>query len=1025
MSRLRAVRRRRRLLGVVQALAWTALGAGLLVAASPLARDLTEGLNAARLAARALLVASVVVPLALFAVPAWLRTRSLLRIARAVDDGTPELQASAHTAVDLAAALATDSIAPGPATAHAERHLATTAELAELHIRPERLLPWTDLGRRTLLGPTVAGFALAATAVAPGPVEDGLRRLFAELPALLTDEAPAEVASMELRNLRIQLVPPAYSGRPARDLAGTTGDFQALAGTRVTWNADGPRGPSASVAFEDFDAIDPDGLIGSNDSGRITIDWTVPAGLTSYRVHIPRSLGRDPLRSRAYRVEQIPDRPPTLEVSGPRDRPELRPEDEVRLGVRTGDDFGLTAVRLIVLRRGKEVVNRLLAEPDGASTWDDAVRWRPADDLADGQGGELDLIIESWDNNDFAGFQKTRSRAVEVYVPTPLDRHRQVLELKKQLLDRSVDLLGDLLEDSFNLGVVVARDDLLAEHDDHHAQTGELLALGSRLAGAMAQDRYERREVYLGIGGALANLATVWEPVDGFVQSRIRPYRSGVVGKDVLTQLVRRRQPAVTELERIVLDLASFIDVHLADEASAEVGDLDSNLSELADLVRQAQDGKPVEEELKRAMDELKQALAELAQKLSQQLTAPDDGFLNELPESLQESQLDELDRMLEEGRFEEAMERLQQMMDAMAEKKAEMDAMAEAQAGSQDRDELSAALQEAIDEAKKLEAQQQAVLDDTEAVAERIGSPGLDPAVAERLATELEAAKAKLDEATPQMSGKPASMARHFRRLASQEAARGAEALRTGDLEAATDHARNVAQVTAEMNAELDVLDKNQELKAAGKLGKSAQKTAESVLDELQEAGARDRAQQQKARASSAPLAGRQDQVGDGVGRLQERMEAMESSSFNPMEARNSLQAAGQLMEGAEQRLGDGRPGQAVPGQRDALKQLRQFRESLESNQQAMQPGQRMGGQSPMQAGSGQKRPGGEGGDPWQTADDWGAQGESSADVELSDPDDFVSPEAFRQLLQEGAAGEAPERYKPVNKRYYEELVK
>jgi hypothetical protein len=44
---------------------------------------------------------------------------------------------------------------------------------------------------------------------------------------------------------------------------------------------------------------------------------------------------------------------------------------------------------------------------------------------------------------------------------------------------------------------------------------------------------------------------------------------------------------------------------------------------------------------------------------------------------------------------------------------------------------------------------------------------------------------------------------------------------------------------------------------------------------------------------------------------------------------------------------------------------------------------------------------------------------------VELTDPDEFDGPEAYRALLQEGAQGDAPDRYKPLNGTYYEELVR
>ena len=50
---------------------------------------------------------------------------------------------------------------------------------------------------------------------------------------------------------------------------------------------------------------------------------------------------------------------------------------------------------------------------------------------------------------------------------------------------------------------------------------------------------------------------------------------------------------------------------------------------------------------------------------------------------------------------------------------------------------------------------------------------------------------------------------------------------------------------------------------------------------------------------------------------------------------------------------------------------------------------------------------------------------GEGTGEVEMPEADEFVGPEAWRALLQEGAQGDAPDRYKPLNGSYFEELVK
>jgi hypothetical protein len=43
---------------------------------------------------------------------------------------------------------------------------------------------------------------------------------------------------------------------------------------------------------------------------------------------------------------------------------------------------------------------------------------------------------------------------------------------------------------------------------------------------------------------------------------------------------------------------------------------------------------------------------------------------------------------------------------------------------------------------------------------------------------------------------------------------------------------------------------------------------------------------------------------------------------------------------------------------------------------------------------------------------------------VELPSPEEFRTPEEYRQALLEGMEGDVPEEYRALKKRYYEELV-
>jgi hypothetical protein len=122
-----------------------------------------------------------------------------------------------------------------------------------------------------------------------------------------------------------------------------------------------------------------------------------------------------------------------------------------------------------------------------------------------------------------------------------------------------------------------------------------------------------------------------------------------------------------------------------------------------------------------------------------------------------------------------------------------------------------------------------------------------------------------------------------------------------------------------------------------------------------------------------------------------------------------------------AGSRLEQGRPGRARGAQDGALQQLEQFRESLEQAQSAMQQGSMPGVESMAQRGAGQGR---RGQDPWGRMRDLNGL-DQGGDVEMPEPDDFLGPAAFRELVLEGAQDDVPKRYRPLNNSYYEELVR
>jgi hypothetical protein len=1015
-----SIARRRRLQAVARGLAWTCLGAALLVLLAPLAGALDEPPLWLVWTSWAWLLAWLAVPVAFLVVPPWRRTGDPLQVARAIDDRVPETRDSLMTAVDLARALDAGGLTGDPITRHlAHDHIHAASERSS-SVRPAELLPWSALGASTLVGPLAAVAALALALLAPGPVGAGLEALL--VPAGESRAHEDSVAGADdlpvtlvLRNLVVTLTPPAYAGREPLVLEGTSGDFRALPGTAVTLQADLPGGGGRAVVAWSSDRSPAAEWEAAVEEDSLEATFVVP-GEGGYRVLLDRGVLRESLRSRLFQVEVLPDGPPDLEVVGPAGDVELQPADEVALTVRASDDFALSRLELTVVKGGRVVARTPIADVTGLARHEDVVHWSP---LELGEGGELELVVEAWDNDTVSGPKVTRSRPVDVYVPTAEDHHKQVLEAKRRLLDQALDLLAELLVANHRAGDSQRREQLVTDFDHQDRLAKGFFDTARSLADGMEQDRYEHLKVYVGIGQLTENLARRWEQVREVVETRVRYAEGAVVPTSTVSALVDARRDAVRELEQIALDLASFIDLQVGDRVAAEMAELDADMADMAELLRQAEDGKQVDEALARALDELQRQLLELSEQLGERSRGPQDSYANQLPQDLGQDLMSELQEMIEQGRHAEAMERLQEAMEALAQMREQLQQESEEMAGGQMAEQLQQQMEDAVARAQELERQQQAVIDSTEQLEQSVGSDdGADSQAMDEIRQDMDRLAEMIGSLPPESMDPTARGAvRQWARPAGRSAERMRASFEGGDREAAIEYGAEASAYldeTGEAAREMAARGFQAGSREARDKARKAGRLADDIVSRMAQAEERSRRAQSRAARGSEPIQGQQAGVREGVSELSGQMESMGGSAYNPAAGRANLEAAGQMMERAQGRLAQGRTGPALQSERDALQQLQAFRESLQQSQQAMQTqGQRMG-QKPGMAGS----------RPWQRLDrhdGW----EDRGDVEMPDPDDFVSPEAFRALVQEEARGDAPERYRPLTGSYYEEIVR
>lgn len=995
-SALAAVRRRRRALALLHAfgLALLALSIGWGGAA---AGGLSLPAQLRVPGALAVFLLALFVPLWRHTIPAFRRSKRDVDVAAALDDLVPDTGASLFAAVDVAAS--TD----GGEERQALVARAESRALAALpHIRPAELHPLGSIGRPAWAGLCLFGTLVVLSLFGPATTRD---RLLLRAPASAADPGSADDdATLVLRNLRLRLVPPAHASSDPLVLDGTTGDFDALPGTTVEVEATVPAGVEARIWWGEVQH--PATL----DDGALKGAFTT-RGEGFWWVEITRSFGREPLRTRKFRVGALRDGAPRLEVLGPGEVEVLAAGQQVPLQIRTSDDHGLASLVAVLSVDRQSAGQQSIAPVQGLDSWEGLWTWEAPPEVAS-LAGRLELVIEACDADSVAGPKCTRATALRVRLSNDDERQKRAEDQLRALTDAAVDWLADSLLSHAGSGPALD----FAEGREQHRQATDhaerVLTLAEEAIAALAADKSERRDRFNGLVTIRDNLRRRWVALDDHARAALSEDRLRALPRMELFTLQEQRLALIGELERAVLDLSAFVDQQRGARAAAESARAENTLDRLSELARAGAEGQDVSAEVQKELQALQQQIAQLAEALASRMPAPSEGFTNQVPGEMGADALSEIERLMREGKFEEAAQMLQKARDALAKMREQLQEE-QKQSGSQEQEALAKEIDEALDEAQKIQDAQQALRNETQGQRDTAAQNDL---MARAAALRDAIAALPRDMKDPDLQR---SVAGATRRLVPGAERLGA-ATERGELDAAALEARDLAEG-------LDALA--QDLGAPGSTGERGQRAAAARRAAQQAAALAESLE----RAAKAPqggaggqggLAQRQEGLGERLQRLQQKVERIGGGAFNPAEGREQLQRAAEAMRSARQRLGTGQSGRAAASQDDAISQLQQFRDAMGRSRQGM-------GQEPM--GTGQPgRPGGgppsgrgEGMADGAWDDLFGDDGRGEGEVVMPREEDFVGPEAYRQLLQEGAAGEVPESWKPLQNEYYEELAR
>ena len=932
-------------------------------------------------------------------------------------------------------------------------------------VEPGRAVSWRRTGRIAVVAAAVCAITAISALVSPERFSAALSALVrpgAQLALLL--EAIKSGGSGGGRDLladiSVEVQYPAYTGLAPQRVVGGDGTVSAMPGSNVKISA---------RALESIDEASFELFTGENALQMETPTLSLQAEVTGNRVVAARftadepgsyrfSLDDDPTRS--YAIQIVEDVYPQVTLVEPASELEVRPEDRIDVVYNAADDFGLSYIDLVAeMPSGEE--RRRLFEPaatetgkEGEYTLDLATLDLSEDD------GEITLYIEAADNDTVKGPKISRSGRIILALRSADKIHQALLADQERLMQGMVLWLADALE-PFPMSSQSSGEELGKSYGTLTGSAARVMEAFPELLARMREDEYADYNVYVAIEkmgrelGALLGNLTRWAGKQGLAAEPFAGPVSAVA--DPLSDLVKSHEEP---LEQDIYFLDQLIFKQRMDDAlrsEEEILDAKERLAELLEQYKQTQDPE-LREKILKEMQKLREQIAEALSKMSQLYREMPDEFINpELRDQTSNENMadlaEKMDRALESGDLDSALEdfesflsQVDQMMSGMRENFGEFSNSA-FMMGMQE-------VMEAEAEAAKLAEEEQRILEKTQKIQEGAQSEEdrekmkeLVGEVREHLenAANSAAGAQKIEEERQRFRreavAKPPAGASAQEKAAIQKASQTLDRYRLpttiDGLERQIDQAQLSLDRTEFESVVADIQRALQRLKgiersmeqtdkgAPEQLTKEEPRSEEALSEarsELEKAMAKFMQAQQEqqpqlseqARKQLEQLRQEQEQLQQRAEELGEKMQQLsEESPMVSSEPGSTLEEAARSMQQAGQRLGEGEPAGAIPGEARAQSQLQQAAEQLGQMRQRMQ-----------QAGSGMPSPMPFGMQPMGRSGVNGMQSNPREEVEVPEGDERV-PAEFREDIIKSMKEGAPDEYKPLNDEYYRKLIR
>ena len=614
-------------------------------------------------------------------------------------------------------------------------------------------------------------FSFGAVTLSDGKLID-VYRLLNESPERLSQRL---AYTPLIGDIKLTITPPKYTQLPPTFIEGGSGDFEALEGSIVTVEATLSRRSSAAKLWleklgQDEENATPKEMNPHLDAEGTTqaIELLLNGREVSARFEVPTHLkwsvsltdleGVEWREAAKRRVAVKSDRPPKITISSPLSGERVDPTKDLKVSLEASDDYGLGAGTIFVA---------LASDTENSETLHlnnlKGKKWR-ASDLVDlrviqAQGGDrIALWAEVYDQRgEPLGPQKATSEVIYLELDSPEWAHRALLDALREHLELQLEALASRLElayvepDSPELTLP----SLLMRWVNARQKSQNAQENFSELIAKLSKDELTPREIYLTFTNQLMKLEEALKIESTVMNGQIVEEGESTsaspkseLSASELQNIERKSAPVEEAHEGIIIIIEAMVARMALEEMSKLADELKVSRAHIKDLMNmyKEQPSEALKSQIMRELQRFKQkmkAMREMMAKLQKKLPAEflnldgmkNDEVADQLKES--ESQVSSIEKLLEEGKIEEAMKALDELSNSLEEMSQQLQEDRE-ELHRQTNPELEKALSELMDSTRDLMKAQEELKRDTTAQ---------QSAIDEAVKSSLEQAQSTLDE--------------------------------------------------------------------------------------------------------------------------------------------------------------------------------------------------------------------------------------------------------------------------------------